>query len=503
MPHSRQPSHAASVASSNTSSWTSAEYSSDGEGTSTMSGRSRSSSLIVNGGGSPTGAREPDRTLAGQPAEGAGCAAAGAAGGKVLTPEERRENAERIIQSLAVTPATFLLQKEGENGQDGAASAKAHIDQAPVETKQLSNHRSEQPSASFAHPHHQPVPVTPSRARGRSEVAHDSMFSPGSSNDTKDAQSTAVKVGAATRPRTVSSPPSMRRSRSTPRPSHIPMAPHHRAPNTAQPRRLPTADRIEKAIRSAVDPQHGVKASHTSTPLQSIPTPNLTNIQKPPPEKSSSQKLSGPFPQLPIQTYLHLALASPQSTAVSQPAPAPPPILEMKYPYVPSDSPDLILERITNFFFLPPFLEKVLFFGMLACLDSWLYTFTILPLRFGRALGLLMSYWISAVSVFWKGGNRLRKRRPSEVDILHDSTASTPTRRQGGQKTRRRERESRISDLQPQHKADLLKGAVVIITCFFLERFNASIMYHSIRGQAVFKLYVIYNVLEVYRGKPY
>jgi hypothetical protein len=50
----------------------------------------------------------------------------------------------------------------------------------------------------------------------------------------------------------------------------------------------------------------------------------------------------------------------------------------------------------------------------------------------------------------------------------------------------------------PSHKADILKGLLVIASCAILMRFDASKMYHGIRGQAAIKLYVIYNVLEVW-----
>lgn len=43
----------------------------------------------------------------------------------------------------------------------------------------------------------------------------------------------------------------------------------------------------------------------------------------------------------------------------------------------------------------------------------------------------------------------------------------------------------------------MLKGALVVVSCALLMRFDASRMYHGIRGQSAIKLYVIYNVLEV------
>jgi len=64
-----------------------------------------------------------------------------------------------------------------------------------------------------------------------------------------------------------------------------------------------------------------------------------------------------------------------------------------------------------------------------------------------------------------------------------------------------RRKAARVSDLLPSHKADILRGLVVFCTCWILMRFDASRMYHSIRGQNGVKLYVIYNMLEV-RGPP-
>lgn len=60
-----------------------------------------------------------------------------------------------------------------------------------------------------------------------------------------------------------------------------------------------------------------------------------------------------------------------------------------------------------------------------------------------------------------------------------------------------RRRKSIPSALMPDDKADILKGLLMIATCCVLMFFDASRMYHWIRGQAAIKLYVIYNVLEV------
>lgn len=56
----------------------------------------------------------------------------------------------------------------------------------------------------------------------------------------------------------------------------------------------------------------------------------------------------------------------------------------------------------------------------------------------------------------------------------------------------------RFPRLRPSQKCDLLKGFLVIITCVIMSSLDPSRIYHSIRGQAVLKLYVIFNVLEVF-----
>lgn len=51
--------------------------------------------------------------------------------------------------------------------------------------------------------------------------------------------------------------------------------------------------------------------------------------------------------------------------------------------------------------------------------------------------------------------------------------------------------------LRPSEKCDLLKGLMIIITCIVMWSMDPSRIYHSIRGQAVLKLYVVFNVLEI------
>ncbi|KFX99338.1 hypothetical protein O988_03927 [Pseudogymnoascus sp. VKM F-3808] len=242
-----------------------------------------------------------------------------------------------------------------------------------------------------------------------------------------------------------------------------------------------------------------------------------------------------PLPPL-LSTYLELELAS------SRPSPL---YIHrsrgQEYPY---ESAKVKFERLLNFLLVPLCLEPALLFGTLACLDAWLYTFTILPLRFIKAVGILISWWAKSLAAearfvalfIYHGSPRLWHRRrgySSAADAPHppppqsgqdcipsqvlsprprdnarfsDASASgleTEGRRSGEKRPKlewgRRHRRTRSvpSTLSPYHKADILQGLVIIFSCIILMQLDASRMYHSIRGQAAMKLYVIYNVLEV------
>ncbi|KAL2870446.1 TAPT1 family protein [Aspergillus lucknowensis] len=236
-----------------------------------------------------------------------------------------------------------------------------------------------------------------------------------------------------------------------------------------------------------------------SPPLMTEPA-----LPSPPPQNI-------PLPPLSIPTYLQLELASGR--------PSPLYIHRTAMSDFPYESARVKLERLMNFLMLPPALEHVLWFGILACLDAWLYSFTILPLRFIKAVYILLGSWISNLAAearfladfVAKGVGRVWRRRsrrqsvpsttetpPVEADIK-SSKPPEPRRRHRADTHRHSHRRQRStpSALLPDDKADILKGLLMIVTCIVLMYFDASRMYHWIRGQAAIKLYVIYNVLEV------
>lgn len=95
---------------------------------------------------------------------------------------------------------------------------------------------------------------------------------------------------------------------------------------------------------------------------------------------------------------------------------------------IPFESAAVKLQRLKNILLLPFYLECTLNFGVLACLDAWLYNFTILPIRFCLAVGVLVKWWCYlvvkeakwAVRYVWYGLGRVlsrvkRPRRGSEL----------------------------------------------------------------------------------------
>ena len=196
------------------------------------------------------------------------------------------------------------------------------------------------------------------------------------------------------------------------------------------------------------------------------------------------------------------------------------------------------LDRLLNFVLLAPALERVLWFGTCVCLDAWLYMVTILPLRFLRVVGDLCRQWTTTfaleaqflfsfiyggfgrlyrryLSLSWKFRKRQKSRKPTPQRSRSDSETqpkSASRRRKNSisgvaippqgleqckAQLRSQRRKETFTPLSQVDRADLLRGLLILISSLMLMKLDASMVYHSIRGQATIKLYVIYNVLEV------
>ena len=291
-----------------------------------------------------------------------------------------------------------------------------------------------------------------------------------------------------------------------------------RRQSSTAPRRPTSGNDGSRAHR----PSLTVKVGESKKDLGSALRPSSTREPTPSPMPAVI-----PLPPLSLPTYLQLELSSDRPSALYIHRP-----INSEFPY---ESSKVKYERLLNFLYLPHQLEQVLLFGALACLDAWLYTFTILPLRFTKAVLLLFQWWAQSllrevydVSRFvYTGIGRLwmraqqdsnrDSRRPSVVEGeqaapkpadpvsptppgLDTGDSQSPSKHASRRRTsanRHKRTKSTPSVLLPNHKADILHGLLIAISCMILVRFDASRMYHSIRGQAAIKLYVIYNVLEV------
>ncbi|KAI1750269.1 DUF747-domain-containing protein [Xylaria castorea] len=361
-------------------------------------------------------------------------------------------------------------------------------------------------------------------------VRNGSVRSNGSVDVRKNARQTAADFQ---RPppsaRTLSSPPISRRP-----PPGVPMtAPLHNRRNSFNPLPRPAPLNLNAPPKPSQPAMKSTPVQHPERPEPS-PSPMFPTI---------------PLPPMSLPTHLQLELAgqrpSPLYIHHSQPADTP------------YESSAVKFERLLNALLLPPYLEQVMHFGTLACFDAWLYTFTILPMRFIAAVGVLVRWWLYliwkevrwVVGFVWFGMGRLWRRgrrgrtpsrdtsdntqAPSERERSQSrARGSSSDHRQNGSTRQRntsdvlesslgeqsrpigvfhppkhamprtghfrhRRTKSMPSNLTSYHKADLLQGAVLICSSIALSNLDASRMYHFIRAQSSMKLYVIYNILEV------
>lgn len=304
-------------------------------------------------------------------------------------------------------------------------------------------------------------------------------------------------------PRTVSTPPIIRRKQSSSKAHGV----------------LQESASQSKANRNAPPPLD-LKESRPNASTHLKPSPL--------PYQGSSPAAHLPVPPISLNTYLQLELA----------AERPSPLYVQRSSSADStyESSAVKVERLQNFVSLPYQLEQILWFGALACLDAWLYAFTILPLRFLNAFAVLTDWWFKnawkevqdLVEFVYLGIGRVWRRRkfsqstPVAKSLLKDgsrsrsgsSATSTPVQQpvepttngvikawsdppKRLKSTKNHRSRSQPSALTASHKADLLKGLLIVLSCLLMMRFDPSRMYHNIRGQAAIKLYVIFNVLEV------
>ena len=107
---------------------------------------------------------------------------------------------------------------------------------------------------------------------------------------------------------------------------------------------------------------------------------------------------------------------------------------------------ELRREGVYNFLTVPWMIEPMLVFGYVTCLDCFVNQFTFLPMR-----------------VVYSATKLLRGKR-----------------------------------LTPMQSCELLRGFLIAFVSYLVLRIDMSLAYHSVRNQATIKLYVIFNMLEIF-----
>lgn len=201
--------------------------------------------------------------------------------------------------------------------------------------------------------------------------------------------------------RTVSTPP-INRAKSISQPPAPPSASRR---NSFQPSPRPAPLSIETGSHN-----FGPALARNAYPDAQIRPEHRDHRDHREPRPPSPIPPSIPLPPLSAPTLLQLELAAQR--------PSPLYIHQSYASDLPYESSAVKFERLKNFLFLPLFLEKTLMFGALACLDAWLWTFTILPMRFCIAFGVLFRWWTYIagkearwlIGFVWEGMGRLWER---------------------------------------------------------------------------------------------
>lgn len=241
----------------------------------------------------------------------------------------------------------------------------------------------------------------------------------------------SVRPGLSTR--TVSTPP-INRAKSVSQPPAPPSASRR---NSFQPSPRPAPLNIETGV-SSLGAAHARNA-YSEAQGRSDHRDHREHREPRPP---SPIPPSIPLPPLSAPTLLQLELAAQR--------PSPLYIHQSYASDLPYESSAVKFERLKNFLFLPLFLEKTLMFGALACLDAWLWTFTILPMRFCIAFGVLFRWWAYIagketrwlIGFVWEGLGRLWERGRRGRGLTRRSSFDGSRSTDGESRSRSRARDS-------------------------------------------------------------
>jgi len=130
-------------------------------------------------------------------------------------------------------------------------------------------------------------------------------------------------------------------------------------------------------------------------------------------------------------------------------------------------------KQMEEFVKVPGAVESLLSFGFWICVDSFLYTLTILPIRFAWSLLLLSRF------VFFKATSYFRLGHTGEKN--EGASGASPFQ------------------FHRRHSYQLIQVSIIyIIYEYILKPINVSIIYHWIRVQSMVKLYLLIAIIEVF-----
>lgn len=140
-------------------------------------------------------------------------------------------------------------------------------------------------------------------------------------------------------------------------------------------------------------------------------------------------------------------------------------------------------EKVYMFMKIPREVEKFMSYGFFQCTDAFLFLFTFLPVRFLMAVWALLTrpfirlfrcVKINFPLLFNSYNNEAFIHSPNKARYLNKPT------------------------LLSSEIVDLLKGTIIIVCGIALSRLDMAMLYHLIKSQSVIKLYIFYNMLEVF-----
>lgn len=135
-------------------------------------------------------------------------------------------------------------------------------------------------------------------------------------------------------------------------------------------------------------------------------------------------------------------------------------------------------QHVINFLSVPLHLEPLLLFGHAICFDMFLFQFTLLPVR--CCIGIY-TFLTIIVQNLWD-----RVRRILGVS----SSSSSPSSSSSSFFT--------VQSFTRAHAYDIIRMFIIIVATIVLGWVQVSRVYHYIRGEAIIKLYVIFNILEIF-----